>query len=45
MGSEFALMNELTVIQATQSLIRHIQNTFKNQRESLSVAIGFNDGH
>ena len=41
MGSGFALMNELTVIQATQGLIRHIQETFKETRESLSVVIGF----
>jgi phosphomannomutase len=45
MGSGFALMNELTVIQATQSLIRHLQKTFKDQRESLSVVIGFDARH
>jgi phosphomannomutase len=45
MGGGFALMNELTVIQATQGLIRHVQSTFKNFGESLSVAIGFDARH
>ncbi len=45
MGSGFALMNELTVIQATQGLIRHIEKTFKDKRESLSVVIGFDARH
>ncbi|CAF1124970.1 unnamed protein product [Rotaria sp. Silwood1] len=45
MGSGFALMNELTVIQATQGLIRHIQTTFKDKKEALSVVIGFDARH
>jgi len=45
MGSGFALMNELTVIQATQGLIRHIQKTFKDKVKSLSVVIGFDARH
>jgi phosphomannomutase len=45
MGSGFALMNELTVIQATQGLLRHIQSTFKDKKESLSVVIGFDARH
>ncbi|CAF1577322.1 unnamed protein product, partial [Adineta steineri] len=45
MGSGFALMNELTVIQATQGLIRHIQETFKEKKDSLSVTIGFDARH
>lgn len=45
MGSGFALMNELTVIQATQGLIRHMQTEFKDKKESLSVVIGFDARH
>jgi phosphoglucomutase/phosphopentomutase len=45
MGSGFALMNELTVIQATQGLIRYIQKTFKDKIESISVVIGFDARH
>ncbi|CAF1380804.1 unnamed protein product [Adineta steineri] len=45
MGSGFALMNELTVIQATQGLIRHIQERFKEKKDSLSVTIGFDARH
>lgn len=45
MGSGFALMNELTVIQATQGLLRHLEKTFKGQRETLSVVIGFDGRH
>jgi phosphomannomutase len=45
MGSGFALMNELTVIQATQGLIRHIQKVFENKKETLSLVIGFDARH
>ncbi|CAF4478184.1 unnamed protein product, partial [Rotaria socialis] len=45
MGSGFALMNELTVIQATQGFIRHIQSTYKDKNDSLSVVIGFDARH
>jgi phosphoglucomutase/phosphopentomutase len=45
MGSGFALMNELTVIQATQGLLRHIQTVFKDKKDSLSVVIGFDARH
>ncbi|CAF1034333.1 unnamed protein product [Rotaria sordida] len=45
MGSGFALMNELTVIQATQGLIRHMQSIFKDKSETLSVVIGFDARH
>ena len=45
MGSGFALMNELTVIQATQGLLRHIQTTFQNKKDSLAVVIGFDARH
>ncbi len=45
MGAGFDLMNELTVIQATQGLIRHIQQTFGKKKESLSVVIGFDARH
>lgn len=45
MGSGFSLMNELTVIQATQGLIRHIQTTFKDKNNSISVVIGFDARH
>jgi len=44
MGSGFALMNELTVIQATQGLLRHLQTTFQNEKD-LSVVIGFDGRH
>lgn len=45
MGGGFALMNELTVIQATQGLLRHIEKCFKGKREILSVVIGFDGRH
>jgi phosphomannomutase len=45
MGGGFALMNELTVIQATQGLLRHIQASFKDKKEPLSVVIGFDARH
>lgn len=45
MGSGFALMNQLTVIQATQGLLRHLQKTFANEKETLSVVIGFDGRH
>ena len=45
MGSGFALMNELTVIQATQGLIRYMQMAFKDKKEPLSVVIGFDARH
>ncbi|CAF2044111.1 unnamed protein product [Rotaria magnacalcarata] len=45
MGSGFALMNELTVIQATQGFIRHIQSTYKDKNDSHSVVIGFDARH
>lgn len=45
MGGGFALMNELTVIQATQGLLRHLEKNFKGKRESLSVVIGFDGRH
>jgi phosphoglucomutase/phosphopentomutase len=41
MGAGFALMNELTVIQATQGLIRYMQEAFKDEKKPLSVVIGF----
>jgi phosphomannomutase len=45
MGGGFALMNELTVIQATQGFIRFIQKYFANRKEKLSVVIGFDGRH
>ena len=45
MGSGFALMNELTVIQATQGLLRHLQKEFQDKRDTLSVVIGFDGRH
>ena len=47
MGSGFALMNELTVIQATQGLLRQLEQSFveKKKEESLSVVIGFDARH
>lgn len=38
-------MNELTVIQATQGLIRQLQQTFQGKRHSLAVVIGFDARH
>lgn len=47
MGSGFALMNELTIIQATQGLIRQLEKSFPNEKSSgkLSVVIGFDGRH
>ena len=45
MGGGFALMNELTVIQATQGLLRHVEKCFRGKREKLSVVIGFDGRH
>ena len=47
MGSGFALMNELTVIEATQGLLRQLEESFpsKKKDESLSVVIGFDARH
>ena len=45
MGAGFALINELTVIQATQGLLRYIQASFKHEKEPLSVVIGFDARH
>lgn len=45
MGAGFALMNELTVIQATQGLLRYIQAKFKDEKEPLAVVIGFDARH
>ena len=38
-------MNELTVIQATQGLLRYIQSSFKDKNEPLSVVIGYDARH
>ena len=38
-------MNELTVIQATQGLIRQLQHSFEAKRDSLAVVIGFDARH
>lgn len=38
-------MNELTVIQATQGLLRYIQTSFKDNKEPLSVVIGYDARH
>jgi phosphoglucomutase/phosphopentomutase len=45
MGGGFALINELTVIQTTQGLLRYIQTSFKDKKEPLSVVIGFDARH
>jgi phosphoglucomutase/phosphopentomutase len=45
MGAGFTLMNELTVIQATQGLIRYMQEAFKDEKKPLSVVIGFDARH
>lgn len=47
MGSGFSLMNELTVIQATQGLIRHLEKCFPKEKlsKTLSVVIGFDARH
>lgn len=47
MGSGFALMNELTVIQATQGLLRHLEKSFPEEKseKKLAVVIGFDARH
>lgn len=45
MGAGFSLMNEMTVIQATQGLLRYIQASFKDKEEPLSVVIGYDARH
>ena len=45
MGGGFALMNELTVIQATQGLLRYMQEKFKDKKEPLSIVIGYDARH
>ena len=45
MGGGFSLINELTVIQATQGLLRYIQESFKEKKETLSIVIGFDARH
>ncbi|CAF0827095.1 unnamed protein product [Didymodactylos carnosus] len=45
MGGGFSLMNELTVIQATQGLLRYLQQEFKDDLSSTGVAVGFDARH
>ncbi|CAF1065233.1 unnamed protein product [Didymodactylos carnosus] len=45
MGAGFGLMNDLTVIQATQGFLRYLQQEFKGDLSSAGVVIGFDARH
>ena len=45
MGGGFSQMNELTVIQTSQGLLRYIEKCFSNENSQFTIVIGFDARH